>query len=100
MDLQDAEMGTVLRSFSEYAGISIVPGPEVRGLVTVKLDDVPWRDALEIVLRAHGFSAVEESGVIRIGGSQRRPGRKRNCCRWKRGWSGSTSPTRTSCGSR
>jgi len=70
LDLQDAEINTVLRSFSEYAGVSIVPGPEVRGLVTVKLDDVPWRDALDVVLKAHGFSIVEEKGVIRVGGSQ------------------------------
>lgn len=70
IDFQDAEIGTVLRSFGEYSGVNIVAGPEVKGLVTVHLEDVPWREALDIVLKANGFSYVTERGVIRVGGAQ------------------------------
>jgi len=70
IDYQDAEITTVLRAFSEYAGVNIVAGPEVKGLVNLNLEDVGWRQALEIVLKAHGFSCVEEGGVIRVGSAQ------------------------------
>jgi type IV pilus secretin PilQ/predicted competence protein len=70
LDFKGADMQTVLSSFSTYADVNIVWGPEVKGLVTVQLEDVPWREALDIVLRAHSFSYVEENGIIRVGGAQ------------------------------
>ncbi len=67
MDFQYADINTVLRSFSVYTDKNIIAGPEVEGPVTVHLEDVPWRDALDIVLRANGYAAQEEEGVIRVG---------------------------------
>lgn len=67
MDFQDADIMTVLRSFSVYTDKNIIAGPEVKGPVTVHLEEVPWRKALEIVLRANGYGAREEEGVIRVG---------------------------------
>lgn len=67
MDFQDADIMTVLRSFSVYTDKNIIAGPEVEGPVTVHLEEVPWRKALEIVLRANGYGAREEEGVIRVG---------------------------------
>lgn len=66
MDFQNADIRTVLRSFSVYSGKNIIASPEVEGEVTILLEDVPWRTALNLVLRANGYGAKEEEGVIRV----------------------------------
>ena len=66
MDFQNADIRTVLRSFSVYSGKNIIASPEVEGEVTIYLEDVPWRTALNLVLRANGYGAKEEEGVIRV----------------------------------
>ncbi len=66
LDVQDAEIGTVLRSLASYSGTNIVASPRVTGKVTVKLDEVPWQEALQVILRAHGFDYIEERGVLRV----------------------------------
>ena len=66
LDAQDAEIGTVLRSLASFSGTNIVASPRVVGKVTVKLEQVPWREALTVILRAHSFDFVEEHGIIRV----------------------------------
>jgi type II secretory pathway component GspD/PulD (secretin) len=66
MDVQNADIKTVLRSMSEFSNTNIISGPEVEGKVTAHLKQVPWRQALDIVLKAHGFGWREEYGVIRV----------------------------------
>ncbi len=66
LDVQGSEIGTVLRSLASYSGMNIVTSPRVTGKVTVKLDNVPWREAMSVILRAHGFDYVEEYGIIRV----------------------------------
>jgi len=67
IDVQGAEIRTVLRSLQEYSGRNIVADQEVTGTVSVKLEDVPWREALQAILRAHKLDYVEEGGIIRVG---------------------------------
>jgi type II secretory pathway component GspD/PulD (secretin) len=66
IDVQNADIKTVLRSMSEFSNTNIISGPEVEGKVTAHLKQVPWRQALDIVLKAHGFGWREEYGVIRV----------------------------------
>ena len=66
LDVQDAEIGTVLRSLASFSGTNIVASPRVQGKVTVKLEQVPWREALAVILRAHSFDFVEDHGIIRV----------------------------------
>lgn len=66
LDVQDAEIGTVLRSLASFSGTNIVASPRVTGKVTVKLEQVPWREALAVILRAHSFDYTEEYGIIRV----------------------------------
>ena len=70
LDVQDADIQTVLRSLSSFSGSNIVASPRVEGKVTVRLEQVPWKEALGVILRAHSFSYVEEEGVIRIDTSE------------------------------
>ncbi|UCG91709.1 MAG: AMIN domain-containing protein [candidate division WOR-3 bacterium] len=65
-DLEDADILTVLRALSEYAGVNIVAGKDVSGTVTVRLHNVPWRRALEIILKAAGYTYREDPGIIRV----------------------------------
>jgi type IV pilus assembly protein PilQ len=66
MDVQGADMKTVLRSISEFSGANIITGPDVEGAVTIHLVDVPWREALDIILKANGYGLREEYGMFRI----------------------------------
>ncbi len=66
LDVQGAEIETVLRSLSEFSGKNIVASKEVTGKVTLRLRNVPWRHALDIVLRAEGLGMVESGQTIII----------------------------------
>ena len=66
LDVQEAEIGTVLRSLAGFSGANIVASPRVEGKVTIKLEEVPWIEAMTVILRAHSFDFVEESGIYRI----------------------------------
>ncbi len=67
IDVQQAGILTILRTISDLSGENIVPGPEVKGEVTVRLNNVPWQDALDVVLRANGFGwKYDEAGIIRV----------------------------------
>ncbi len=66
LDVQEAEIGTVLRSLAGFSGTNIVASPRVEGKVTVKLENVPWEEALAVILKAHSFGYVEEQGIYRI----------------------------------
>ena len=66
LDVQGAQITSVLRTFSEFADVNIVPGPEVEGKVTAKLEDVPWLIALDTVLRANGFGWEQQNDIIRV----------------------------------
>jgi type IV pilus secretin PilQ/predicted competence protein len=66
IDAQGADIKTVLRTISDYSGKNIVYGPDVKGEVYVHIKDVPWEEALDILLRAHGYGYREEFGMIRV----------------------------------
>jgi type IV pilus assembly protein PilQ len=64
LDVQGAEVQTVLRSLAEFSGKNIVASKEVKGQVTLRLRNVPWRHALDILLRAHALGMVEKGQTI------------------------------------
>jgi type IV pilus assembly protein PilQ len=66
LDVQGAEIQTVLRSLSEFSGKNIVASKEVKGVVTLRLRNVPWRHALDILMRAQGLGMVERGQTIVI----------------------------------
>jgi len=68
LDVQGANVSSVLRMFSEFSNRNIIAGPEVEGKVTAKLEGVPWLVALDTVLRANGFGWEETAngGIIRV----------------------------------
>ena len=69
LDFQDADIHSVLRTFSTFAGINIVAGDDVQGTVTVRMVDVPWDTALAVILHTTGLAAVSMDGVWLVGAS-------------------------------
>ncbi|MDQ2869109.1 MAG: hypothetical protein M3S32_00090 [Acidobacteriota bacterium] len=74
VDLKDADIRDVLRSFAEMARVNLVVDPDVKGSVTVSLHDVAWVDALEVILRSNGLGMVASGRVLRVGSPARLSG--------------------------
>ena len=63
LDFQNADLHNIIRIIGEVSGKNIVVSDDVSGKVTLKLKDVPWDQALDIVLSARNLG-VEESGNV------------------------------------
>lgn len=63
LSLRDADLVEVLRSFGKLAKINLVIDPAVQGKVTVELHDVPWDQALYVILKSQGLG-MEVSGNV------------------------------------
>ncbi|MBT8395355.1 MAG: AMIN domain-containing protein [Gemmatimonadetes bacterium] len=67
VNFYQASVEDVLFQFAEFSGRSIVPGTGVDAVISAGIRDQPWDQALEEILRAYGYAAVEtESGIIRV----------------------------------
>lgn len=66
VDFKDADIRQVLRIISLKSGTDIVAGIDVEGLVTIKLTNVPWEQALEIILRTYGFTYERKGNIVRV----------------------------------
>jgi type IV pilus assembly protein PilQ len=66
LDVQGAEIRTVLRSIAEFSGKNIVVGKDVKGPISIQLRDVRWQDALTTVCRTQGLDYVDEGGILRV----------------------------------
>jgi hypothetical protein len=63
LSLRDAPLPEVLRSFARIAGVNLVLSPGVTGNVTVELKDVPWDQALWVILKTHDMAAEIDGNV-------------------------------------
>jgi type IV pilus assembly protein PilQ len=66
LNFQNADIHSVLNFLAEYADVNIVSTPGVSGNVTFNLQNVTWDQALEIVTKTYGLTAVQEEGYIRV----------------------------------
>ena len=66
VDFKDADIRQVLRIISIKSGVDIVAGQDVEGLVTIKLTDVPWEGALDVILRTYGLTYERKGRMIRV----------------------------------
>ena len=63
-DFQDANIRSVFRLIAEVSGLNIVAGEDVKGLVTMKLNEVPWDQALETILDIQQLGTKAQGNVI------------------------------------
>jgi type IV pilus secretin PilQ/predicted competence protein len=66
LDFQGADLRAVLRTFAEISGLNIVIDPAVQGTVDVALRDVPWDQALDIILAANKLGYLIDGTIVRI----------------------------------
>lgn len=66
VNLKDADIKDFFRLIHEISGLNIVLDPGVNGSITLVLDDVPWDQALDIVLKNNGLDRQLEGNVLRI----------------------------------
>jgi type IV pilus secretin PilQ/predicted competence protein len=67
LNLKDADIKDVLRTFAELTGLNMAIDPGVTGSVTVDFVDVPWDQALDLILRQNNLTFTLEGNVMRIG---------------------------------
>ena len=67
LDFRDADLRDVLRILSEVSGLDFVLQPGVAGRVSLRLSEIPWEQALELVLRSQRLGHALEDGVLRVG---------------------------------
>ncbi len=66
LDFQRADLRAVLRTFSVISGLNVVIDPGVEGVVDVALQDVPWDQALDVILRANRLGYSVDGPIVRI----------------------------------
>ena len=66
LDFQGADLRAVLRTFAEISGLNIVIDATIQGTVDVALRDVPWDQALDIILRANRLGYTIDGTIVRI----------------------------------
>lgn len=67
LDFQNADITTILRIIADVSGLNIITSGEVTGRVTIRLIEVPWDQALDILLKNGGYTMAREGNIIRIG---------------------------------
>jgi type IV pilus assembly protein PilQ len=70
LDFKDVEIDDVLRLIAEVSELNIIAGDEVSGQVTIRLVDVPWDQALDVILLTKGLGFVRVGSVLRIAPSE------------------------------
>ena len=65
-DFKDADVRDVLRILSDISGFNMVIAKNVEGSVTLKLNNIPWDQALDLVLEDAGLGAVVDGNVLKI----------------------------------
>jgi type IV pilus assembly protein PilQ len=66
LDFKDADLANVFRIIAEVSNLNIITTDDVKGRVSVRLINVPWDQALDIVLKSKALGATHEGNILRI----------------------------------
>jgi type IV pilus assembly protein PilQ len=66
LDFQDADIVPIFRLLADISGYNIVVSPEVKGKLTMKLINVPWDQALDLILKTFSLGKSIEGNILRI----------------------------------
>ncbi len=66
LDLKDADIHNILRLLADVGRVNIVTADDVTGNVTIRMRNVPWDQALDVVLQAKGLGMVRGGNLIRV----------------------------------
>src|SRR5215813_7618559 len=63
---RDADLREVMFFFADVMKMNVVLDPDVSGKVDIRLNQVPWDQAFQVILKNQGLDAIEEENVVRI----------------------------------
>jgi type IV pilus assembly protein PilQ len=66
LQVRDVHVTDVLKMIGEYSGFNMVISDAVKGQTTLSLTDVPWDQALDLVLKTHRLGAERNANVLRV----------------------------------
>ncbi len=66
LDFKDADIHNILRLVAEVGGVNVVTADNVSGTVTIRMRNVPWDQALDVILQAKGLGMVRRGNLIRV----------------------------------
>ncbi|MGH7286390.1 MAG: secretin and TonB N-terminal domain-containing protein, partial [Polyangiaceae bacterium] len=66
LDLKDADIHNILRLLADVGRVNVVTADDVQGNVTIRMRNVPWDQALDVVLQAKGLGMVRQGNLIRV----------------------------------
>ncbi|PSS56717.1 pilus modification protein PilQ [Pseudomonas sp. BBP2017] len=66
LNFQDVEVRSVLQVLADFSGVNLVASDAVQGRVTLRLQDVSWEQALDLVLRSKGLEQRAEGNVLLV----------------------------------
>lgn len=66
LDFQSAGIHNILRILADVSGMNIITSDSVSGKVTIKLKNVPWDQALDIILKNNQLGMIKEGNIIRV----------------------------------
>ena len=66
LDFKDADIKNILRLIAEVSNLNIIAGDDVKGKITMRLVEVPWDQALEIILQSKNLGMTQIGNVVRI----------------------------------
>jgi len=69
LDFKEVDIADVLRLIAEVSDLNVIAGDEVKGKVTIRLVDVPWDQALDVILLTKGLGFARIGNVLRIAAS-------------------------------
>jgi type IV pilus assembly protein PilQ len=66
LDFKDADIKNILRLISDVSGFNVITSDKVSGRVTLKIEDIPWDQALDIILESNNLGKIVAGNIIRI----------------------------------
>lgn len=66
LDFKDADIKNILRLIAEVSNLNIITGDDVTGKITMRLVDVPWDQALDVILQARSLGMSRVGNVVRV----------------------------------
>ena len=66
LDFNDVPVADVMRLIAEVSDLNVIAGDEVQGNVTIRMMDVPWDQALDVILMTKGLGFVRVGNVLRV----------------------------------
>jgi type IV pilus assembly protein PilQ len=66
LDFQNGDIHALLRLIADVGQVNIITTDDVKGTITVRMKDVPWDQALDVILKSKGYGIQREGNLIRV----------------------------------